>query len=74
MSVAVLDAFKWFANVGLLVEASVKKTPLRGPNRASLAAATPIVPVDKISTGSFWNIAEAFAAMLYSDKPWLSLF
>ena len=53
MSVAVLDAFKWFANVGLLVEASVKKTPLSAPNKTSPAAATPIVPVATFLLGRF---------------------
>ena len=39
MSVAALPAAKLFANVGLLVVASVKKTPFRLPINVSPAAA-----------------------------------
>jgi hypothetical protein len=54
----------------LLVDASVKKTPPRDPSIASSpAAATPIVPAAKISTGSLKYIAEALADISYSDKP-----
>jgi len=52
ISVAVLDANRWFANVGLLVFASVKKTPFRAPSKESPAPATPIVPVFNAFTGS----------------------
>jgi hypothetical protein len=75
MSVAVFEAARLFAHVGFLVEAFVKKTPFSEPNIVtSVVDTTPIVPAAKAVTGSFWYIADAFAAIPYSLKPWLSLF